>query len=228
MAQDDPVSASPPKDVALAATEATIDQAKKGLEIAVERVTPWLVEIGDWIFAGLIAFNVVILAPLMTVASVDRAITIATAAFAFALPLDLAGLLILRLVRDAAHVSFTEEWARAFREAGFPIDETTAPPHERNSHKTRRTRRALTYSFSVLVLSVVLTLAGLSAALWHVAGWIGGAFVVVAFLSAGLVISTLVAFGSPESPEQRDSYRRYWNEMMRRAKERSKPKNESA
>jgi len=32
-----------------------------------DRVKPWLIEFGSWIFGGLIAFNLIIVAPLLTI-----------------------------------------------------------------------------------------------------------------------------------------------------------------
>lgn len=49
------------------------------------------------------------------------------------------------------------------------------------------------------MLSVVLTLSGMVAALWHMAWWIGSALVVMVALSAGTVI---VAFARAQPPDQ--------------------------
>jgi hypothetical protein len=59
----------------------------KALGDLLERITPWLFEVGSWIFGGLVAFNLVLVSALLTVGPVDRAILISITAFACALPL---------------------------------------------------------------------------------------------------------------------------------------------
>jgi MFS family permease len=228
VSQTDPAPTAPHNDIAFAAAEASLNQSKKGFGNLVERITPWLAEIGNWIFAGLIAFILIIMASLITVGPVDPAITIATVAFALALPLNLAGLVLLRLVQDTARIGFADEWAHAFRDAGFPIGEPADSPQAVESLLKRRIRIALLYSFAILALSVLLTLTGLIAALWHMAWWIAVAFFAMAVISLGIVVAALITLRSPESPEQKERNRRYWEEMMRRAKEQSTTNNERA
>ena len=217
MPHTDPPPTAPHKDPALIATEAVFSQSKIALGRMAERIMPWLVEVGNWIFAGLIAFILVVLGPLVTAGAVDRALTLATVAFALALPLDLAGLVLLRLVRDTARVGFPNDWIQDFRDAGFPIGDQLASPEALESLRKQRTNIVLLYCLGILVLSILLTLTGLVAALWHMAWWIGVVFLAMVLLSLGIVIAALVTLRPPESPEQRERNRRYWDEMMRRA-----------
>ena len=92
-------------------------QTRKGFASLLEQVTPWLLELGSWIFGALIAFNLLILAALLTVGPVDRAVLIATAAFALALPPDVTGLVLLRLIVDVSKVRLDDVAVKAFEEA---------------------------------------------------------------------------------------------------------------
>jgi len=215
LSQTDPASAKPNKDIAYAAAQATLSQAEKAAEEAMELTMPWLVDVGNWIFAGLIAFDLVVMAPLIVTASADLALTISIVMFALALPLNLAGLVMLRLIKDMAHVGFSEEWARAYQEAGLPLGEQLASPQAREAQRKRRATVVLYYSFAVLTLSVALTLAGLTAALWHTAWWVGVVFLAMAVISLGTVIASIVTLGPRDSPEDRERQRRYWQEMTR-------------
>ena len=139
-----------------------------------ERVTPWLPAVGSWIFGGLIAFNLLFISAILNVQSVDLPIRISIAAFAVALPLNVTGLLLLRLVKDIQDIRLDEITLQAFQETGFPNLDAYLPPfHERQKQNERRLRVSLGYSFAIAALTTVLTLAGFVAALWHVAWWIG-------------------------------------------------------
>jgi hypothetical protein len=59
----------------------------KAVSKVLENIMPWLLDVGSWIFGGLIAFNLLVMASLITVGPVDRSIKISTAGFALALPL---------------------------------------------------------------------------------------------------------------------------------------------
>src|ERR1041384_8067946 len=145
------------------------EQSRKtmqGLIGLVERITPWLVEVGSWVFGGLIALNLVVIAALITVGPVDRAVVIAVAALALALPLDVTGIVLLRLIKDVADVRIDELTLDAFREVRFPhIDAYFPSPHERASLAKRRARIVLAYAAAAAALSVTLTLAGIGGAL---------------------------------------------------------------
>lgn len=226
--QTDPTQTTPPTDAALDAAQASFDKGREAFGKVVERITPWLVEIGNWIFAGLIAAVLIVMAPLITIGPIDRAITIAALAFALALPLELAGLILLRLLQDTARIGLTNEWTQAFQDVGFPVKEWLASPQALKSRQTRRTNIVLLYALWILVLSVLLTLAGMTAALWHIAGWIGVIFCAMAIISLIIVIAALATLGPVESPEQKELNRRYWEEMMRQARERPRTNNKGA
>lgn len=215
MAQNNPAPPEPHKDVAYAAAQASISQAEKAFEEAIERTTPWLVDVGDWIFAGLIAFDLVVMAPLIVTVSADQALTISIVMFALALPLNLAGLVMLRLIKDMAHVGFSEEWVRAYQDAGLPLGEQLASPQAREAQRKRRATIVLYYAFVVLALSVALTLTGLTAALWHTAWWIGVVFLAMSVVGLGIVIAALATLGPRDTPEDRARQRRYWDEVVK-------------
>ncbi len=218
MPENNPPPTKPNTDVAYAAAQATLSQAQKAVEEAMELTMPWLVDVGNWIFAGLIAFDLVVMAPLIVTASIGQALTISIVMFALALPLNLAGLVMLRLIKDMAHLGFSEEWARAYQEAGLPLGEQLASPKAREAQRKRRATVVLYYSFAVLTLSVALTLTGLTAALWHIAWWIGVVFLAMAVISLGIVIASMVTLGPRDSSEDRERQRRYWDEAVRQVK----------
>lgn len=217
MSRTNPVSPEPQKDAAYAAAQASLRQVEKASEEAFELTTPWLVDVGNWIFAGLIAFILVVMAPLITAPAVDQALTIAIVALALSVPLDLAGLVMLRLIQDMTHIGFSEEWARAFQNAGLPLGEQLATPQAREAQRKKRATIVLRYALTVLMLSVLLTLTGLTAALWHVAWWIGVVFLAMTVVSLGIVVAAMATLGPRESPADRDRQRRYWDEMVKQA-----------
>ena len=217
MSQANPAPTEPHKDVAYAAAQASLRQVEKASQEAFELTTPWLVDVGNWVFAGLIAFILVVMAPLIVAPSFDQALTIAIIALALSLPLDLAGLVMLRLIQDMAHIGFSEEWARAFQEAGLPLGEQLASPQAREAQRKKRATIVLRYAFGVLTLSIALTLTGLTAALWHVAWWIGVVFLAMTVISLAIVIAAMATLGPRESPADRERQRRYWDEMVKQA-----------
>ena len=62
-------------------------------------------------------------AALFTIGPVDPAILVATAAFALALPLNVTGLLLLRLIQEMKGARFEDELAQALQEAGSVSDQ---------------------------------------------------------------------------------------------------------
>lgn len=153
----------------------------------VDVVAPWLLELGSWIFGALIAFNLVILSAVLTVGPVDNAMTIAMASFALALPVDVAGFLLLRLVTDMRKIRFQEVAEKAFEEAGFGADQAT--PGKNAERKFQSV--TLRYTYTLMSLAILLTLAGITAALWHGAWWIGVAFLVMALLTQTIVLAAM-------------------------------------
>lgn len=164
-----------------------------------DRTMPWLSEIGIWIFGGLVAVSLVAISSLLTVGPVDIAVRISVTAFACALPMSVAGLIVLRLTKDLMDCGVDDLAQQAFKESGFPdIDAHFPPAADRAALLKRRANVALRYSLAIAAVSAVLTLAGLVTALWHMAWWIGTLLLVMAALSAGLV---LVVFAHAQRPE---------------------------
>lgn len=198
-------------------------KSMKALEQLSDRFTPWLIEVGSWIFGGLIAFNVFVIASLITVGLVDPAVGVSAAAFALALPLNVTGLVLLRLAQDLNRVGFEDEVADAFQQAGFALGEEQIPSAQSlDAMRTRRPRIVLGLSSGILTLSVVLTVTGMTAALWHMAWWIGIAF--LAMVLIGLV-SVSIAFSTsprPRSAAEKAQWRRRRDEITRQAKEQSR------
>lgn len=164
-----------------------------GLGRLVEAVTPWLLDLGGWVFGGLIAFNLVILGALLTVGPVDPAVKVSTLSFALALPLDIAGFVLLRLIADMKKMSVGEVAAQAFIDEGFSVDDAESV----QSAEAKQRRVALRYSYALLAVAVLLTLVGVTAALWHMAWWIGAVFVVTA-VAAQVVILAAISGLLPE------------------------------
>ena len=219
MSQTEPAPADPHQEISLAAAEEQNKQIMKAFGKLVERMTPWLLEIGSWIFGGLIAFTLLVLAPLFTIGPADPTILVSTAAFALALPLNVTGLILLRLVNDLKQVGFEEELAQAFQDVDSTVREQIVSPKSLESWQKRRTGFFLGYSFGILALSVLLTLTGLIALLWYMAWWIGVIFFVMVFISLVIVIVALVSSQPPASPEEKEQKRRYREELTRQANE---------
>jgi hypothetical protein len=228
VSQTDPAPADPHQEIPLAAPEEVYQQSMKAVGKLVERITPWLLDFGSWIFGGLIAFNLLVVAALITVGPVDPAITVSTAAFALALPLELAGLLLLRLDQDLKHAGFEEEVAQAFQEVGPNVREQVASRTALELWPKRRTRIVLLYALWILALSVVLTLTGMAAALWHMAWWIGVVFFAMVLISQGMVIVALVTSQPPDSQEEQERKRRSREEMTKQVKAQDKKNEERA
>jgi hypothetical protein len=171
---------------------ATVDEhsarAFKGLRNLAERITPWLLDVGSWIFGGLAAVNLVVISALVTVGPIDMAIQTSAAALAAALPLNVAGIVLLRLIKDVNNVGLEDLTLRAFQDAGFPEIEAYFPsPGERASQQARRSGVALLYSLGIAALSIALTVTGMAAAMWHMARWIAFVLLAAVMLSVALV-----------------------------------------
>ena len=169
----------------------TAARTAAALDHLFEDISPWLVELGNWIFGGLIAFSLVILGALLTVGPADTAVKISTAAFAIALPLDLAGFLILRLFADMIKVSLGDIGIKAMTEAGFSVEGGGAG----EIAEGRLRRVALRYSYTLLTLIAVLTVIGLTAALWHMGWWIGVTFAVTVVASQVVLMQAISSIG---------------------------------
>jgi hypothetical protein len=216
MSQTDPQPAelqpeNPPVD-----WEEQSKQSMQALGNVVERISPWLIAFGSWIFGGLIGFNLLIIGSLITVGPIDPAILVSMTAFAAALPLNLAGLLLLKLVQEMKDIHIDEEMFHAFQEAGFPIELYVPPAQERASLYNRRTDTALRYSLTIMAFSVALTLIGMISALWYMAWWIGVVFLVMAIVSQVLVVLVVIHSLPPESQAEKDVkkvYKKYMSDQ---------------
>lgn len=227
MSPPDSAPADPRQESPLAAAEDQVKQNLKAFGAFIDRITPWLFDVGSWIFGGLIAFTLLVIASLLTVGPVDHAIDISTAAFALALPLDVTGLFLLKLVQDLKQVGFEEELAQAFHEVGFAVGEQVLSPNALESMRKRRTRIVLGYCLGILVLVALLTLTGVIAALWHMAWWIGVAFFAMVLISLGIVTVVIATAQPPDSAEEKERRRRYRDEIIRRANEQRQKKGET-
>src|SRR6266852_3175756 len=225
MSQTDPAPADPHQETSRAAPQEQNKQNMKAFGKFVERITPWLFEVGSWSFGGLIAFTLLVVASLLTVGPVDPAIMVAMTAFALALPLDVAGLILLRLVQDLKRVGFEEEVVQVFQDVGFTVGEQMASPTALESLRKRRTGIVLGDSLGILALSGLLTLTGMTAALWHMAWWIGVVFLAMVLISLAMVIVAIITIQPRGSQEEKEYKRRYREEMTRQAKAQAK-KNE--
>jgi hypothetical protein len=188
-----------------------------------ERITPWLLEVGSWIFGGLIAFTVLIIGALLPVRPVDLPVEIATTVFALALPLNVTGLVLLRIVRDVKPFGFEQGIVRVFQEAGFTPGEQQIPSLTTlETVRKRGTRTVLYTAVGILILSAVLTLAGMVAALWHVAWWIAVAFGVMVFICQIIVQVVMVTSQPPLSAEEKAERRRQREVAIKQAKDRAR------
>ncbi len=152
-----------------------------GIGNFIDQIHPWLNEAGIIIFSSLIALNLVVLASLFTIGPVDLEVKIATAALAFALPLKVTGLLLLRVVRESRNYGLEDRLAQSFRESGF-IQGQAAEEASSEEKRKRRTRNALRMSLFILVLSILLLLVALTAIFWHMAWWIAVGFCLIVLI----------------------------------------------
>ncbi|HYT33570.1 MAG TPA: hypothetical protein VEL69_00925 [Ktedonobacteraceae bacterium] len=206
--------------------EAQSRQSLQAVGKLIGRLTPWLFAFGSWIFGGLIAFNLLVVASLMTVGPVHPAILVSIAAFACALPLNVAGLFLLKLIQEMKEVGIDEHLLHAFQEADFPIEAYV--PQDSASLQRRRTNVALCYSLGILALSLVLTLAGMTAALWYMAWWVGIIFLVMVLISQILVILVIAHSLPPTSEEEKEQKRRYkeYRALQRKGQRKAEQKRE--
>jgi ABC-type multidrug transport system fused ATPase/permease subunit len=217
---------NPYRNISSAAWQEMSRQSMQAFEAVTESITPWLVEFGTWIFAGLIGFALIVIAPLITLGPIDSTIVLSTVALALTLPLNLAGLLLLRLVQDMKR--YEDKLAQGFHDASLILGAEFASPLAASPTQKRRTEIILLVSLGMLAVSGLLTLIGLVAALWHVAWWIGILFLLMTIISLGIVVVALSAIRPPQSQEERERKQRYADEMIRRAEEQVQKNEEGA
>jgi len=102
MTQMPPEPASPPTVPAFA--NPSRFQRRPGLMPFMERgqqvAARWLYELGGWIFGALVAASLMVLQDLIPLGAPDRVTVVAALACALAIPFHIAGLVIVRYVRD--------------------------------------------------------------------------------------------------------------------------------
>ena len=215
MAPGDPAPADPaPADPRPRAAPPIWDeqsrQSMRRLGGLIDTATPWLLDIGSWVFGGLLAFCLLMVTSLVNTGPAGDAVLVSTVALACALPLNVAGILLLRLVKDMKDAAVEELTLKAFRDADFPdVDAYFPPAEQRRSLRRRRASAALGFSAVVLALSIALTFTGLVAALWYMAWWIGVALLVMVAVSIAAVLVAFVRSLPPETEAERELKRRY-------------------
>jgi hypothetical protein len=148
------------------------------MEQSQQIVLKWLYDVGGWIFTGLIAVALMIIQNLIGIGHSDRGLLVAGLVLAVALPLNLAGLWIVRYIQNLDQAAAGAKPPLAKKQS--VADDATVNAAAIFSAKKRTfTNRVVTI---VLALSVLLTLLGLALALWHIS-WV----VTVVFLVAILV-----------------------------------------
>ena len=162
----------------------TRSRNQAGVSQFLDGIAPWLIELGNWIFGGLIGFNAVILGAVVTILPVDSAVKIATAASALAIPPSAIGLVVLRLVADV----------RSIRES----QRVESPETHRQEVARRRNAIVRRYAYVVMAVSIILTLVGLAATLWHIGWWIGVGFLVTLVLSVAVMFLAIAQLGGVE------------------------------
>jgi hypothetical protein len=121
-----------------------------------------------------------------------------------------AGVFLLRLVKDMKDVRIDAVALEAFREADFPNIEAYFPPAQaRKTLFKTRTRVTLRYSLGIAAVSLALTITGLTAALWHMAWWVGVVFLVAVVACTGLVMIVMARSLPPESEAEKELKRRF-------------------
>jgi hypothetical protein len=179
-------------------------QTGEALFRLLDRIALWLIEVRTWAFAGLIALNLVVISALITVGPVDSAVLVAVAAFGCALPLEVAGMFLLRLSKDLDDVGLEALTLRSFEEAHFPSIHAYCPPRrDRDSIRQRRTRVTMGYVLAIAALTLGLTLTGMVAALWHMAPWVAEVSASAVLLSLLLMLAVVRHSMPAESDAER-------------------------
>lgn len=169
-------------------------QVMTALNRTVEAAAPWLLDLGTWIFGALIGFDLLMVAALLTVGPVDRAVLISTAAFAAGLPPEVSAFVLLRLVRDLKENKIEQIAAQTFADAGVDNVRDLLPVQEQQAEGAlaRRTMRVLAVAYGLLGVSTASALVGITATLWHMAWWIAVMFAGVVAVSQFVVFQVLV------------------------------------
>ncbi len=186
-------------------------------------LAPWLFDFGSWLFGGLIAFSIVAIQSPIFMASADRdaAMIISACAYALALPLDIAGLCLLRLIQGIKQHNVEEEMQRTLQDVRYPGGQQAAPGDAFEQQRQRRTYNVIVSASWLSGLALLLTLLGLAASLWHIAWWIAIAFLLVALVSA-LLVTLMISAPPPQSKAERAAQRQRRAALARRLRAQGK------
>lgn len=180
------------------------EELHKGRELVLgnllEQLKPWLIEFGSWIFGGLIAFNLIIIAPMLTIGAVQLTVLVSIVTFACALPLNVSGLLVLRLTKDLNDIAIDDVMHKAFEDAHLPVLTTHEPLYK------QRTDVGIRYASRLAALSGMLTLLGMIAALWYIAWWVGVVFIAAVGASALITMMVATRLMRPDTDQLRERY----------------------
>lgn len=190
-----------------------IDQRRQIMGSLMDTLKPWLIEFGNWIFGGLIAFNLIMVAPLLTIGLNHIEVMVSIVAFACALPLTVSGILLLKLTKDLNDMSIDEVMHQAFKDANIPDIESHLPTDEQvQSTYKRRTDVGLRYSVWLGGTSALLTLLGMIAALWYIAWWVAVVFIAVTIVSIIITMTIAPRILRPMTDEEREAYRKLYQQ----------------
>jgi ABC-type multidrug transport system fused ATPase/permease subunit len=193
--------------------EKRIEQRRQIMTSLMDALKPWLIEFGNWIFGGLIAFNLLIVAPLLTIGLGHMEVMVSIVAFVCALPLDVAGIILLKLTKDLNDISLDEVMHQAFKDANIPELEQHLPTAEQvQSTYKRRTEVGLRYATWIGCTSAILTLLGMIAALWYIAWWVAVVFIVVSLIALFITMNVGQRIIRPMTDEEREAFRKKYQE----------------
>jgi hypothetical protein len=204
MSQNDPSPVAQPPDRPVD-KEALSNLRQKIFGTMLDQLRPWLLEFGNWIFGGLIGFNLVIFAVVLYLAAAATSpiILLSLAAFVCALPLDVSGLIALKLVKDMETVAIDDVMKQAFQDAHIPPRSDTLPVEEADAIQKRRANLGLRYAGRLMAISAILTLLGMVAALWYVASWVAVLFLVVVLITLLITMSITPQLMRPPSEAEK-------------------------
>ena len=209
MSEKELTTAKPHEVISHPDLDTLVQQREKVFGNLVEKLKPWLFEFGNWIFGGLIAFNLVIVAPLLTIGPGHPPILVSIAVFVCALPLSVSGLLVLKLTKDMSDGAINEVMRQAFADADVSIAEVPLPDSDENeSLYKRRTDVGLRYSTRLVVLSVMLALLGMLGALWYIAWWIAAIFLAVVIISLLITLAVITRLLRPDTEAEKEMRQR--------------------
>ena len=193
-----------------------LKRREKALNYLMDQLKPWLLEFGNWIFGGLIAFNLVVVAPLLTIGPGHLPILIAITTFICALPLNVSGLFVLKLTKDMSGIGIDDVMRQAFKTAELPTrEDDDAQPEKAASVEQQRINIGLHHALWFIAVSGVLTLTGLIAALWFIAWWVAGLFCVVAVVALVITLDVLGHLIRPTSDQDRARRQRELRQLER-------------